>query len=311
MLLMDYIVKYMLLPGQIENINIIFQLNNMKLSEDSNEVYLLDLIANNYPLRVNVIFLELETELVYKLKTKSNLKGIDFYSFDKLKELINPEQLEEKFGGSADSLDSNVNFIPFNASKNFKVVTNVETNNTILDPNKSFNKLVDSVNIDDDSRILDKNMSNIRDSKLKSTEDNKIKSDEAKGKEDNILREDNYDHSIEIDRMLKDENKTSIHKPKLIHSLKDLDGELDNDDKNLDLEMKSLDNSAISDENKKVMEESIKDSINNGVDLAGAIADVSNNKKGSMLKDNDLIKEEEFDDNSDRYGIIILIYINY
>ncbi len=123
--LFDYIVKYMLLPGQIENIDLILKMNESNTEnkdKDNEEIIrlLTELLVSNYPFRISTIFIKnIETDLYQKLKGNSSLVGIDIFSYERLKDFINPEQLEEKFGGEAENLDNNTSFIPFNPSKNF------------------------------------------------------------------------------------------------------------------------------------------------------------------------------------------------
>jgi len=163
--IIDYIVKYMLLPGQIENIDIIIQEKEtddleIKKNEESIIIFLLDLIVKNYPIRVDIVFFKnTNTELMNNIFSKINTRGIEFLPYKSMQSLIHPEQREAKFEGTADSLDNNINFIPFNASKNFKVeempkkrnVTKVEDENP-KQVNQSFNKY------DEDNNVLMKSL---------------------------------------------------------------------------------------------------------------------------------------------------------
>jgi len=144
MFMMDYIVKYMLLPGQIENINIIFQLQDLTDSTTNKTIpdsiiFILNLILNNYPIRVfSIFFNDIENDSIKNLKTKWNLIGVEFGDYSKLLKFIHPEQLEEKFGGSAESLENNINFTPFNASKNFRIVSQmISTENLATENNEN------------------------------------------------------------------------------------------------------------------------------------------------------------------------------
>jgi hypothetical protein len=113
--LCEYLLNYMLIPGQIETWDIIGDINNVKLfSIPKDLLNLLSILQKNYRARLNALYvLGMSTIMSYIWNLLKGLidpvthKKIKFFNNNsELLENINPEQLEEKYGGLCKNLEN-------------------------------------------------------------------------------------------------------------------------------------------------------------------------------------------------------------
>ncbi len=118
---MEYMIKNLLIPGQIENWNIITDLNGVSLlTFPSDMKKMMGVLSSNYRCRLYVNFilgmgsiLNVLWKIVKAFLDETSVRKIRFIKKGEYKELfefINEEQIEKKYGGKAQ--DINENFFP-------------------------------------------------------------------------------------------------------------------------------------------------------------------------------------------------------
>lgn len=126
---MEYVVNNLLIPGQVENWNIITDLGKLSLLFIPNDMKrLMRVLQSNYRCRlyVNFIFgmstfLRYIWNIIKSMLDESSAKKIRFMNDENRHELfafINEEQIEEKFGGKAKNITSDY-FPPYFPSNNY------------------------------------------------------------------------------------------------------------------------------------------------------------------------------------------------
>jgi len=128
----EYIINYMLIPGQVENWDIIADLNNVSLFGIPDTLRkIFKILQSNYRARLNVVYIlgknpwfnALWTIVKAILDSNTNKKFIlvDENSKYKMFEFINNEQVEKKYGGLAKNVDGEIDgyFPPIIPSENF------------------------------------------------------------------------------------------------------------------------------------------------------------------------------------------------
>jgi hypothetical protein len=117
----EYIVNNMTIPGQLENWIIIADVSNTSILQIPTDVSrIFQTLQSNYRCRLIKVYiygmsnvLNFLWNIIKNMLHPSTNKKIKFIKQDNLKELfesINPDQVEKKYGGNADSLE--VNFFP-------------------------------------------------------------------------------------------------------------------------------------------------------------------------------------------------------
>jgi len=120
----EYIITYMLIPGQVENWNIIIDLNDVSIfSIPDSLMKIFKILQANYRARLNSMFILGMTGFLNALwtivksfldsNTQKKIKIIKENAKYEMFEFINNEQLEKKYGGLSENLeDSSVGYFP-------------------------------------------------------------------------------------------------------------------------------------------------------------------------------------------------------
>jgi hypothetical protein len=146
----EYIVNNMLIPGQIEDWTIIADLNNVSIMSIPSElINMFGVLQSNYRCRLNKIYiLNMSTVLNFLWNIVKNwinpttFNKIRFVKhYNEIKETINPEQIEKKYGGLAEDKKDNY-FPPTIPSDNFLLLN--EREEDILIPEDEYKVLVNS-----------------------------------------------------------------------------------------------------------------------------------------------------------------------
>lgn len=148
---MEYAINNLLLPGQIENWNIICDLNGISITsipEDLRKI--LSILQNNYRCRLYVMFIvniggfvSFAWGLIKKFMDPSTQRKIRLLKGDALKDLfqfINRKQIEKKFGGLAE--DVKEFFFPPIFPSNEYLMEN-ESKEKILVNEEEYKKIID------------------------------------------------------------------------------------------------------------------------------------------------------------------------
>lgn len=137
---LEFIVENLLIPGQVENWNIICDMGTLNLISIPKDLLdLFKLLQYNYRCRLYVIyilnmnsFLEVIWKITKSLIETTTYNKIKFLTKEKQSVIfnsINPTQIEERFGGKAKNLEKgNLYFPPYMPSNEYKA----EDNNQIL-----------------------------------------------------------------------------------------------------------------------------------------------------------------------------------
>jgi hypothetical protein len=149
---MEYLVNNMLIPGQVENWNIITDLEGVSiLTLPSDMKKFMSILQSNYRCRLYVnyilgmgFFLRGIWSLVSKMLDETTIRKVRILSSSQLSEIlsfINPEQLEKRFGGLAPDLVPGQNnlFPPVIPSKNF--LTPSQSHENLLMPEDEYKEL--------------------------------------------------------------------------------------------------------------------------------------------------------------------------
>jgi len=127
----EYIIKYMIIPGQIEQWNLFIDFENVILHNLSEEIKtMINFFQQNYISRLNTVFVfSLVDNMEHILKLVSSLLGLRtknkviFINEENKEEIFlncNKEQIEEKYGGTAKNLYENINDLDKNINLNLR-----------------------------------------------------------------------------------------------------------------------------------------------------------------------------------------------
>jgi hypothetical protein len=128
----EYIIMYMLIPGQVENWNIIIDLYDVSIFSMSNFLMkILKILQSNYRARLNSMFIVGMSPWLNAIwtivndeidsNTQKKIKFIKENAKYELFEFINNEQLEKKYGGLSKNLEDSCDgyFPPYMPSDNY------------------------------------------------------------------------------------------------------------------------------------------------------------------------------------------------
>jgi hypothetical protein len=119
----EYLVRYCLLPGQIESWNIIADMRNVSIMFlPSDLMKMFSIFQGNYRARLCTVFvvgmntiMNAIWSLVKKLidaQTNKKVKFVKDINREEIFEFINKEQVEEMYGGTAKNLDESIGYFP-------------------------------------------------------------------------------------------------------------------------------------------------------------------------------------------------------
>ena len=140
--LMNYIIKYLLIPGQIENWIVFVDFDGVGVSDVGEFKKILSTLSKQRGRVFKNYFVNLTGFIKISIKTAVKMFSsvakkliiLDPDELDKVQEIISPENIERKYGGLADNVipgDNNL-FPPRMPSSVF--VSNEEINNNIISP---------------------------------------------------------------------------------------------------------------------------------------------------------------------------------
>jgi hypothetical protein len=125
----EYIVDKMTIPGQLENWIIIADVSNTSLLQIPSDVSkLFSMLQSNYRCRLLLVYifgmnqvLNFIWNIIKNMLQPSTHKKIKFLKQDNVKEMfqsINPDQIENRYGGNAPNLEANF-FPPYMPNENY------------------------------------------------------------------------------------------------------------------------------------------------------------------------------------------------
>lgn len=148
--LLEYLIRYALLPGQIENLNIICDLNSFSITSIADDFKkILNMVQNNYCCRLYVMYIKNMVNIggwsiIKKFINQRSERKIRVLNSENMAELfafINKKQVEKKYGGMAPNV-YNYYFPPIFPSDTYLMED--ENKNIILTDEDIYRNLIKS-----------------------------------------------------------------------------------------------------------------------------------------------------------------------